>query len=273
MAFHWFCFHQTRNGMGTLPKSIVFLTGAFLGNNCWDEWKLYFESKGYKCIAPAWPYKEASPEDLRNRHPDAAIASTRLTALIKYFVSIVNTLPEKPVLIGHSLGGLVVQLLLQHKLGMAGVAIHSFPPKGVSAKFSFLNAVWQAIGIFTSTNETYMISFKKWKDTIANGMTCEQQKQLYYQYAIPESKLVVRDIFKTIAKINFNDAHAPLLFITGGQDQIVPASLNYDNYKKYRSENSITDYKEFKERNHLVFGHPAWKEDADFILHWLEGLK
>ena len=99
-------------------KSLVFVTGAFLGNNCWEEWQDYFESKGYRCIAPAWPYKNASPEDLRNRHPHATLAINRLENLTDYFADIISELPGKPVMIGHSLGGLIVQLLLQRGLGM-----------------------------------------------------------------------------------------------------------------------------------------------------------
>ena len=254
-----------------LSKSVVFITGTFIGNNCWDEWKLYFECKGYRCIAPAWPYKDAFPEELRNRHPDEAIASNRLDKLVNYFGNEVNGLSEQSIVIGHSLGGLIVQLLLKRGVGTAGVAIHSFPPPGVSTlKFSFLKAVWGALGFFTPTQKTYMISFKKWKHAIANGMTCDQQKQSFYKYAIPESKLVTRDAFKCAAKINFKQPHAPLLLISGSRDQVIPPSLNYDNYKKYKTGPSITDYKEFKARNHLVFDHPAWKEDADFILNWLQ---
>src|SRR6185295_1934216 len=105
----------------TLPKSILFITGTFISNDCWNEWKFFFESKGYVCIAPAWPHKEASPEELRNRPSDDAIALNRLDTLTDYFAAIVNALPEQPIMIGHSLGGLVVQLLLQRRLGAAGV--------------------------------------------------------------------------------------------------------------------------------------------------------
>ncbi|MBC7937802.1 MAG: alpha/beta hydrolase [Rhizobacter sp.] len=257
-----------------LPKSIVFITGAFVGNNCWDEWIVYFENSGYCCMAPAWPFKDAPPEDLRNRHPDAAIASNRLNDLTDYFATIVNALQEQPIIIGHSLGGLIVQLLLQRGIGAAGVAIHSFPPYGVNTfRYSFIKAWWEAIGLFTSPGKTYMVSFKKWKYTVANGMECQHRKDLYYRYAIPESKLVIRDTFKCMAKINFKKDRAPLLFISGSRDRIIPASLNYMNYKKYRKDNSITDYKESKGQNHLVFGHPAWTEDAEFILYWLQHLK
>jgi len=256
-----------------LSKSVVFITGTFIGNNCWDEWKLYFESKGYHCIAPAWPYKNATPEELRNRHGDDPIAHNRLETLIDYFANKVETPQGPSIVIGHSLGGLIVQLLLQRGIGSAGVAIHSFPPAGISIfAISFLNAVWGAMGVFTPTRKTYMISFKTWKHAVANGLSCEQQKQSFYKYAIPESKLITRDAFKCVAKINFKSPHAPLLILSGGDDRIISPALNYNNYKKYKAGKSITGYKEFKGHNHLVFDYPACKEHADFILNWLQAL-
>lgn len=225
-------------------------------------------------MAPAWPYKDASPEELRNRYPDDAIASNRLADLTDYFADIVEELTDKPTLIGHSTGGLIVQLLLQRGLGSAGVAIHSFPPHGVNTiKFSFLKIWWETMGFFTSTGKTYMISFRKWKYAAANGMNCEQQKELYYKYAIPESKKIIRDVFKCKIKINFKNSHAPLLLTSGNQDRIIPASLNYKNYKKYQPGHSVTTYKDFEGHNYLVFDQPAWKVEADFILNWLQGIK
>lgn len=257
-----------------VSKSIVFISGAFIGNNCWDEWITYFESHGYNCIAPAWPYKDAPPEELRNRHPDEGIASNRLADISDHFGAIVSALPEQPIIIGHSVGGLVVQVLLHRGLGAAGVAIHSFPPHGVCTyRFSFIESVWEAMSFFTSTRKTYMVRFKKWKYAFANGMSYEMQKELYYKYATPESKRVVRDAFKWVAKINLRKPHMPVLFISGSNDRIIPASLNYCNYEAYKSGISVTAYKNFKGRNHLVFGHPAWIDDAEYILYWLKNIK
>jgi len=253
---------------------MVFITGAFIGNNCWDEWKAYFESNGYKCIAPAWPFKDASPEDLRNRHPDLAIASNRLADLTNYFADVVNALPEKPIMIGHSLGGLIVQLLLQRGFGTAGVAIHSFPAEGLrGSKISFLTAIWKAMGFFTSTQKSYMIPFKKWKRLVVNGMSCEEQKQLFYKHATPESKRIIRDTFKAAAKLDFEKKLVPLLLVSGSCDQIISASLNFESYKKYEMSNSITELKEFKGHSHFVFGNSTWREEAEFILQWLQRIK
>ena len=87
-------------------KTIVFITGAFVHHSCWDEWRKYFEGKGYNTVAQPWPHKNASAETLRNSHPNAEIAANRLPALTEYYTTIVKALPERPILIGHSIGGL-----------------------------------------------------------------------------------------------------------------------------------------------------------------------
>ncbi|HXB08926.1 MAG TPA: alpha/beta hydrolase [Puia sp.] len=255
----------------TSSKTIVFITGAFVSNRCWDEWRVYFEAKGYKTLAAPWPNKNAGAEELRSRHPDAAIAANRLAALTDYYSNMVEQLPEKPILIGHSIGGLLVQLLLQRELGAAGIAIHSVPPQGVMTfKWSFLKAGWGALGFFTSTRKSFLMSFKQWQYAFTNGMPCEEQKQAYYRFAIPESKLIVRDTITGAARIDFKKPHAPLLLTSGSTDNTIPASLNYSNYKRYRKGGSVTDYKEFKGRNHFVLGQSTWKEDAAFILDWIQ---
>jgi pimeloyl-ACP methyl ester carboxylesterase len=253
--------------------TVVFITGAFVHHSCWDEWKTYFESKGYKTMAPPWPHKSAPAETLRNSHPNKDIASNRLSALTDHYDHIVRQLPEKSILIGHSIGGLIVQLLLQRGLGVSGVAIHSVPPRGIMTfKFSFLKAGWGPLGFFTSVRNSFLMSFNQWKYAFTNGMDCDLQKEAYYQFAIPESKLIVRDTITKAAKVNFENPHAPLLLTSGSDDNTIPASLNYSNYKKYKNSNSITDYAVFKGRNHFVLGQPTWKEDADYILDWLNKL-
>lgn len=255
------------------PKTVLFITGAFVGNNCWDEWRAYFEEKGYRAIAPAWPGKNAGPQVLRSRQPDAVIAANRLVALTDYYSNIAEGLPEQSVLIGHSIGGLIVQLLLQRELGAAGVAIHPVPPQGiVTFKFSFLKAGWGPLGFFTDAQKSFLMSFKQWQYAFTNGMDYDTQKRTYEAFVIPESKLIVRDTITRAARVDFKRPHAPLLITSGTEDNTIPVSLNYTNYKKYSHKNSVTDYRECKGRNHFVLGQPTWKEDADYILQWLAAL-
>jgi pimeloyl-ACP methyl ester carboxylesterase len=260
--------------MSDQAKTILFITGAFVSNSCWDEWKPYFEKLGYKTLAPSWPNKDASAEELRNRHPDPAIASNRLADLVEYYAEIAGKLPEKPILIGHSIGGLITQLLLQRGLAKAGIAIHSVPPQGIMTfKLSFLIAGWGPLGFFTPTSKTFMMSFKQWQYGFTNGLPIEVQKEGYYKLAIPESKLIVRDTITSVAKVDFAKPHAALLLISGTADHTIPDSLNYDNYRKYKSSGSVTDYKKFTGRTHYVLGQEGWQEVAEYIQNWLRSTR
>ena len=252
-------------------RPILFITGAFVGNNCWDEWISYFCAKGYSCSAPPWPHKDASPAELRSRQPDPDIASIRLAPLTDYYAEIANRFTEKPILIGHSIGGLMVQLLLQRDLGTAGVAIHPVAPQGLlTFELSFYKSTWHPLGLFTDSDESYLMSFEDWQYIFTNGMPYEAQREAYDKFVVPESKKVSRDGLTEAAHIDFAKYHPPLLITSGSTDHIIPASLNHTNYLKYKDSRSITDYKEFEGRNHFVLGQPTWREDAEYILNWLE---
>lgn len=252
-------------------KTIVFITGAFVSHNGWENWKTYFENLGYTCIVEPWPYKSGLPSELRNKQPnDKNLASLRYAEVVNHYANIIKKLPEKPILVGHSLGGLTVQLLLQRGLGVAGIAVHSAPPQGVlSFEFSFLKSLWKPFGLFSSTKKTHLMSFEEWQYAFTNGLEYSVQKESYEQNTIPESRVALRDALTSVAKIDFKREHPPLLFISGSADHIMPASLNYKNYKSYKNSFSVTDYKEFEGKNHFVLGLPKWREEADYAFNWL----
>jgi alpha-beta hydrolase superfamily lysophospholipase len=115
-----------------------------------------------------------------------------------------------------------------------------------------------------------MMSFKDWQYAFVNEMPLAEQKAAYTKFTIPESKTVARGGLTSAAKVDYAKPHAPLLITSGSIDNIIPAHLNKRNYLKYVKNNSILDYKEFPGRNHFVLGQAMWKEDADYILNWLE---
>src|SRR5882724_11856205 len=135
-------------------KIILLITGAFVTHHCWDEWIPYFQSNGYTTLAPPWPHKDESAEALRNHSQDAQLASNRLAPLTEYYADIIKRLPEKPILIGHAIGGLLVQLRLPGGLRILGVAIHSVPPPGiVTSKLSSPKVGLGPLASFTSTKK------------------------------------------------------------------------------------------------------------------------
>lgn len=252
-------------------KHIVFVTGAFVTHFGWDEWQKYFQSKGYKTMAPPWPYKNGTVAELRKKQPnDTDLAFLTLSEVIDSYANIITGLPEKPIVIGHSLGGLMTQIIVNRDLAAAGVAIHPVPPLGVFPyEFSFLKGGWKSLGLFTPTKKTYLMSFKDWQYAFVNGMSLEDQRAAYESNTIPESKTVARGGLSSAAKVDFSKPHAPLLITSGSEDNIIPAHLNRRNFKAYKQNGSVLEYKEFPGRNHFVLGQPTWKEDADYILNWI----
>lgn len=254
-------------------KSIVFITGAFVTHHGWTPWQQYFESKGYKTVAPPWPFKEGDPAELRAKHPlgNPGLAALNLSELIDSYIDAVKSMPEKPIVIGHSLGGMMAQIILNRDLAEAAVAIHPAPPLGiVPYEFSFLRGGGKSLGVFTSTKKTYLMSFPDFQYAFVNGMPIEEQKVAYEANAIPESKTVTRGGLTKQAAVDWAKPHGPLLITAGSDDTIIPASMNKRNFNKYHKDNgSITEYREFPGRNHYVLGQSTWKEDANYILDWL----
>jgi pimeloyl-ACP methyl ester carboxylesterase len=120
-------------------KTLMFIHGMYMNNRCWEDWTSYFQDRGYKYIAPAWPGRDQPLDVLRTRHPDANLGELTLNRVVDHYTAEVKSLGEKPIIIGHSMGGLIVQLLLQQNLAFEGIAIDSAPPLGVfTAKWSFL---------------------------------------------------------------------------------------------------------------------------------------
>src|SRR5512147_143773 len=130
-------------------KTIVLIHGMFMNPLCWENWIPHYQAKGYRVLAPAWPGRDQPIETLRKNYPDLESAKLKLSDVVEHMAKFIHGLGEKPVIIGHSMGGLVVQLLLQRDLAAAGVAIDPAPPQGVfTTAWSFIKANFPAINPF-----------------------------------------------------------------------------------------------------------------------------
>ncbi len=252
-------------------KTVVFIHGMFMTPLCWEGWVAYFETRGYSCSAPAWPGRNDPVETLRSRHPDPKLGRLTLAAVVEHYSKIIQAMSEKPVLIGHSMGALVVQLLLQQGIATGGVAIDSAPPAGVStAQWSFLKANFPMINPFISDSQPRRMPFQAFQYAFVNSLPLEKQKAAYERYVVPESRRVPRQSLTSVGRIDFKKPHPPLLLVAGSDDHIIPAVLNRTNARRYKASPSITDIKEFPGRVHFIIGQEGWEEVADFILAWMK---
>jgi pimeloyl-ACP methyl ester carboxylesterase len=249
-------------------KTIVLIHGMFMTPLCWEKWIPYYESKGYKVVAPAWPGRDKSVDELRKAHPDSDLAKLKLGDIVEHVAKAIGALDEKPVIIGHSMGGLVVQLLLQRDVAVAGVAVDPAPPAGVfTTEFSFLKANFPAINPFLLSQPVQM-SFEHFQYAFVNTLPLDEQRAAYDRYVVPESRGVPTSSLGEAGKVDFQRPRRPLLITAGEKDHIIPSSLNRSNYEKYKGP-SITDFKEFSGRDHFLIGSRGWQEVADYCLEWL----
>jgi pimeloyl-ACP methyl ester carboxylesterase len=126
-------------------RPVVLVHGLWLTPRSWEGWKQRFETRGHRALAPAWPRMHGEVEDLR-RDP-SALNGLGLTEIVDHYAQIVRDLDRPPVIMGHSLGGLVTELLLDRGLGAAGVAISPAPVKGVlRVPPAMLRAIFPVLG-------------------------------------------------------------------------------------------------------------------------------
>lgn len=249
-------------------KTIIFIHGMFQNPKSWEKWVAYFNKKGYKCIAPAWPYHEGEPANLR-KNPDPGLGDLRLQAIVDEFEKVVSK-SEDAILIGHSVGGLITQILINKGLGKAGVCIDSVAPNRMLAfDWDFFKNSVTIANPFKGDEPIYT-TVESFHEAFCSPMSKEDSKKAFDEFATHDSRNVLRDCMGEAGEIDVAQAHAPLLFIGGEEDKIIPAELNQKNADAYTDENSISHFKSFAGRGHFICGQKGWEEIADYVHNWLQ---
>ncbi|MBL8801021.1 MAG: alpha/beta hydrolase [Planctomycetes bacterium] len=262
------------NAQKRAPRTIVFVHGAFVSRACWRRWVQRSEARGYECHALAYPGREAPAAELRAKPDTRFLGSLTFSDVLEHHVRAIQALPEKPLVIGHSLGGLLAQLLLQRGVASAAVAVDSVPPQFVtSLAWSFLRSLWPVVHPLVPVTRPYLMTLDQFRYTFANGLPDPLQRAAYDEIVVPESRRAARGALTSTARIDFSKPKPPLLFVAGQRDNLMPASLNRRNFQRYRRSPSVTDFVEFEGRTHLsVIAGEGWEDVHDHVLSWATGV-
>jgi pimeloyl-ACP methyl ester carboxylesterase len=247
-------------------SKIVFVHGMFQNPKSWEAWTAFFGQRGYECVAPAWPLHAGEPAALR-ANPPPNLGDLRLKAVIESVKAVVGT--EKPIVIGHSVGGLVTQVLLNEGLISAGVAISSVAPNDM---IDFDWGFFKNATIITNPlkgNEPILMDAKTFHGAFANSLSEAEATAAFERSATHDSRNVLRDCLGADGHIDLTRAHDPLLLIGGEKDQIIPAHLCEKNAAAYKDSAGSVAFKEFKGRSHFICGEPGWEEVATYVADWL----
>jgi len=266
------------NNEATAPDTIVLIHGLWMTPRSWEKWVPYYEAKGYRVITPTYPGFEIEVEALRE-NPEI-IAKVTVPDTVGLIASQIEALDKPPIIMGHSFGGTLTQLLVARGLGAAAVVIDSAPTEGVRVTPpSQLRSLFPVLSHPSTFHGAFGYTPEQFHYTFTNTLSREESDVVYNRYHIPAPGNWVW-AYGLIA--NFKPGHqetwvdyslerrAPLLFIAGGADHIMPASVNRSNADHYSKSSARTDYHEFAGRSHWTCGEPGWEAVADYALEWAE---
>jgi pimeloyl-ACP methyl ester carboxylesterase len=256
------------------PDTIVLVHGFWVTPRSWENWKAHYENRGFRVLTPTYPGFEGEVEAL-NADP-TPIAEVTLPQIVAHLEGVVRGLDKPPVLMGHSAGGTFVQLLLDRGLGACGVVLNSAPTEGVRVTpLSQIRSTWAVLKNPANRHKAVGLTEEQWHYAFTNTWGEEESRELYRRYHIPASgRILWNSVLANLmpgpqdAHVDYaNDARPPLLFISGGEDHLMPPSVQRSNARHY-SVDTQTEVREYSGYAHLLPAQSGWERIADEALEW-----
>ena len=255
---------------------VVFIHGLWLHASSWQPWIELFNERGYEATAPGWPGDAATVEQTRENAD--ALAGHGIDDVVEHYAGIIGGLATKPILIGHSFGGMIAQKLLGLDLGAAAVAVDAAQIKGVlPLPLSALRSGFPVLSNPANKNRAVSLTPEQFRYAFGNAVTEQESRELYDRWSIPAPG---KPLFEAAAA-NFNphspakvdtgnESRGPLLLIAGGKDHTVPETVVRATLKQYRHSHAVTDIVDFPDKAHSLTIDAGWREVAETTLTWLK---
>jgi pimeloyl-ACP methyl ester carboxylesterase len=265
---------------GVMPPSttVVLVHGVWMTPLAWEHWVERYEARGHTVLTPGYPgigQGEAGLQALRE-NPDI-VAGIGVREVMDYLTKYIGKLDTSPVIMGHSFGGTFAQLLIGNGLGSAGVSIDGAGVKGITARpVSELRSTFPVLENPANSKRAVSLTPGEFHYAFTNTLTEEESQRAYDRYAAPTPGRILfqggLENFTHDAATTYdfaNDGRAPLLFISGGSDHVLPPAVQRENYdKNVRHSTAVTAHRVFDGRDHFTCGEPGWEAVADFALDW-----
>lgn len=259
----------------TKPNPVIFIHGLWIHSSAWQPWLDLFASCGYAASAPGWPGDAETVAETR-ANPDA-MNDVGIADIVNHYAELIGIPATKPILIGHSFGGLIAQELLATGHAAAAVAIDPAAIKGAKAlPFAQLKSAFPVLGNPANRHRAVALTAKQFHYAFGNTLTEEDSDALHAAWAIPGAG---RPLFEE-AGANFSrhsaatvDTHnagrGPLLLTSGTEDHVVPLKVTKEVVALYAKGPADTDFHVFAGKGHSLTIDSGWKEVADVALNWL----
>jgi non-heme chloroperoxidase len=265
---------EQANATGLTPA--VFIHGLWLLPSSWDRWAEVFAQAGYTPVLPGWP-DDPETVDEANAHPEVFAGKT-VGQVADHLGGLIGKLDKKPVVIGHSFGGLLTQIIAGRGLSAASVAIDPAPFRGVlPLPVSALKSASPVLGNPANRSRAVPLTYEQFRYAFANAVSEDEAKELYNTYAVPAAGIPLFQAATanfnpwTEVKVNSkNPERGPLLIISGEQDHTVPWAIANASYKKQKRNESVTEIVEIPGRGHALTIDAGWREVCDTALAFVK---
>lgn len=255
-----------------MTKTIVMIHGMWGGGWYWENFKHYFEEKGYHCYIPTLRYHDIDPKE----EPDPNLGTI---GLIDYAIDLekyIRNLDEKPLLMGHSMGALLSQILGARGLASGLILLTPAPPSGINAlKFSVIKSFWGILTKWGFQRHPQRLSFKAAVYAMMHLLSEVDQKATYEKFVYESGRAIGEIGFWYLdsngaARVDESRVTCPVLVVSGAEDRITPATVVQKVANKYKT---VSTYKEFANHAHWVIGEPGWEKIAEFVSNWIDQAK
>lgn len=253
---------------------VMFIHGLWLAASSWDPWRDRFAAAGFPTLAPTWPGEAPTVPDTRAHAEDqAGIGIDEVTA---HFAEAIAPLGRKPIIVGHSFGGLIAQKLLAADVAAAAVAIDPAQIQGVKTiPLAQLRSSFPVLGNPANAKRSVTLTPDAFAHGFGNALDRSESDSLYDHWSIPSpGRPLFQAAFANLlpgspAHVDTHVERGPLLILGGGRDRTVPESVSRSAFHRYHRARTDNDYVVFPDRGHSLTVDHGWPEVADTVIEWL----
>ncbi|HEX4433453.1 MAG TPA: alpha/beta hydrolase [Acidimicrobiales bacterium] len=253
-------------------RPVIFIHGLWLLPSSWDRWAGVFAEAGFAPLTPGWPDDPQTVEEAK-AHPEV-FANKGIEDVAEHYAEIIGALQKKPVVIGHSFGGLLAQMLAGRGLAAATVAVDAAPYRGIlPLPISALRSAGPVLKNPRNKHRAIPLTFDQFHYAFANAVSEDEAKELFETYAVPApgEPLFQAGVANfnpwTEAKVDHeNVERGPMLILSGEKDHTVPTAISKAEFKKQKKNEGATEFAEIPGRGHSLTIDSGWREVADTAL-------